>query len=468
MLFYFLVLNLCSGMITIMLNIKHIFFALLLLATLGFAACRFVTPSPLGEKAEREKAVQAGAPFAQPVEKRALPDLATSASLPAVLEYAFNANGTIEAAYREWRGALERVPQAGALSDPKISFDFLFSNQNIKSFSQTFYKTINGMLEQDFENYGKREAKAQQALLDAQAAGERFRGEKYKLQKRVAQAYAALALNNALLDINAKNLNLLRRMDETASHRYHAMEQNSLVDLRKLEGEILKAESDRRALKISSATLSADLNAALNRTATAAWGAVALPEIVRPADTEAALFERAVQHNPELAALKKEIESRGAAQTLAELQKRPDYNVGIGVEEGYPKLSAGMTLPIYREKIRAGIAEALAMRQASEAKFRAAHFDVQGRVVIALSGLRDSERVIADYRERILPKTREMIDAQMSAYASGGGDLIDILDAQRLLLDFQTLIARAESDRLRYLADLEEALGEDLFDFHTP
>ena len=433
----------------------------------AFAACHWVIV-PKGEPAERTRAEQALGAFAVPVHKRPLPDLATSASLPAVLDYAFNANGDLEAAYREWRAAIERVPQAGALPNTRLDFSFMFSPENMKSFSSAL-GGIRLMLTQEFPGRGKRKTLAQLALDEAEAAGERFRATKYRLQKQVVQAYADVALNEALWRLTSETIRLLRSAHEVALHRFHGMDEQrpagDLADLRKIEVEIQTVESEQRSRELMRNKLNAALNGALNRPPDSPLGNVELPPIKRPTESDANLFAKAVESNPELAALRKQIEARGAAQVLAELEKRPDYSIGGGIEQLAPVVSLGMSLPLNRARIRAGIAEALAMRQASEARLRAASSDVQARVVMALAGVRDAERVLTDYRERIVPQARELLQTQITTYGSGGGDILDILDTERLLVDFHKLILGAEADRLRLLAELEEVLGEDLFHF---
>ena len=114
-------------------------------------------------------AAAANATFDQPLEKRPLPDLGTAAGLPQVLDYAFLSNGELEAAYREWRAALARVPQAGALNDPRLEFGFLFSPGAFDTF-RSIIDNVSLMLTREFSASGKRDAKAEQALAQARAA----------------------------------------------------------------------------------------------------------------------------------------------------------------------------------------------------------------------------------------------------------------------------------------------------------
>ena len=422
------------------------------------ACSRIITPQ--GEPAERTKAAKAESVFNLPLTQRPLPDLSNNASLPQVLEYAFYASGEIEMAYREWRAAIERVPQAGALPDPSLEFGTKFDASNLKSFS------VELGAKQEFPAPGKRRTRAEQALAEARATGERFRKAKFELQRKVVKAYAGLARNEKMIALTSETLRLFRETNNVAGHRFHLGASEALAELRKIEIEIQTAESEQRALLLERQGMVAELNGLLSRKPDAPLGNLALPDIKMPPDSPEQLLSRAASSNPELAAIRHEIEARGAAQTLAELEKRPDYM--IEGKAGYPlmpELGLGLTLPINREHIRAGIAEALAMRQSAEARYRATESDTLARLVQSLVAIRDTERITTDYTTRILPKTKELLDAQLASYGSGGGELLDILDTERMLIDFKKLLLQAESDRLRFVAELEEIIGEDLFQF---
>ncbi len=415
-----------------------------------------------GEAQERERAAQAALPYKISPADRVLPDLERDADLGRVLETAFNSNGEIEAAYREWRAALERVPQAGALADPRLDFSVLFGPDSLKSFGDF----LRVMASQEIPAKGKRAAQARKALKEAQAAGERFRAAKFKLQNRIVQAYARAALNESYLDLSTESLQLLHTSFEVMTLHFHTITGEAKVELNKIEVEIEKLDSDRRAFLISRESLRAELNGLLNREPNEPLGVIRMPSIRAPETEEAKLLARAVENNPELAALRKEIEARGAEQTLAELAKKPDFMFGGGMDDPLmPILSAGITLPINKQRIRSGIEEALAMRQAAEARLRNASRDAQSRLIMALLGIRDAERVLDDYNRRVIPKVRETLDLQLRYYGSGGGSFMELIDTQRLMLDFQKMVRQAEADRLRNLSDLEEILGEDLFDF---
>ena len=361
---------------------------------------------------------------------------------------------------------LSASSRPGALPDPRIEFKALFNPLN-SSFFDTVLDSVSVGFSQEIPRKAKRKARAEQSLALAQAEGSRFRQAKYSLQTKVTRVYAGLALNARLTELNAETLRLFRETYDITLRRYNTMAEGNLADLRKIEAEIQKTESETRALGIERDRLTGEMNGLLNRPAGSAYGKAELRRFRASTDSEAEMFARAVRNNPELAAQRKEIAARGAAQVLAELEKKPDFEVNG--ELGYalsgsvtPTLGFSTTLPINRARIRAGIAEALAMRQASEAKYRAAESDALARLVMALNAIRDTRRILDDYQNHIIPTTKEALDTQLSTYGSGGGDFLDILDTERLLIDYRKLVLQAEADRLRFYAEVQDVLGEDL------
>jgi len=440
----------------------------LLGALLIAAGCsRIVVPN--GEKSERLKSSALEEPYSIPINKRALPDLETTSTLQTVLVYAFNSNGEIEAAYREWRAAIEKIPQAGALADPRIDFSILFNPANFQSFATYLSEIMNSfrvMASQEIPGKGKRLARAEVALAEAQAAGERFRAAKYKIQNKVTQAYARLALNEALASQATKNLQLLRDAQDIMFLHLHDISAGAGGEVTKSQLEIEKAESDLKSIYIMHDSLVAELNGSLGRSPANAFASIELPEIELPKKSDADLFLLAIQNNPDLASLRKEVEAKGAQQALAELERKPDFMISGGLDDPItPIFTASMTLPINHQRLRAMIAEALAMRQAAEARLRSEASNAEARVAMALAGMRDSQRILDDYKNRIVPRTKELLDLQQRYYGSGTGTFMDVLDTQRLLIDYKKLTLQAEADRLRYYSELEEIIGQDLFNF---
>lgn len=442
-------------------------FAILAVISLTLA-CQRNLDSP-GEAGERAKLAEAARPYAIPSAERALPDLERDASLARALEAAFKSNGELEAAYYDWRASLERVPQAGALRDPQIEFGYLFNPANFSSFGGILagaLESVRVMASQELGIRGERKQQMAMALAEAQGAGERFHGLKLALQTRVIGGYAELLLTGDLTGNSSEVLRLLEDSRQIALDHYYSVQMETTADIQKAELEIGRTESELRMLRIAARARAAELNGLLGRAPEAGFGGLQWPTLENPTGGSARLFERAAAGNPELGGLRREIEARGAAQTLAQLQRRPAFMIGGGMDDPLmPVLSLSLSLPINRERIRAGIEEALASRQAAEARLRQAGTDVQARLIVALTRLEDAERILSDVEKVLIPKAEEVLRSQQVQYGSGGGSFIEILDTERTLIELERLCLAARADRLKALAEIDELAGGGVFEF---
>jgi outer membrane protein TolC len=67
---------------------------------------------------------------------------------------------------------------------------------------------------------------------------------------------------------------------------------------------------------------------------------------------------------------------------------------------------------------------------------------------------RESSRNLGLLTERLLPKARQSLDVAQSGYVSGRVDFLNLLDAERTLLEFQLSEVEARVQRELALAEL--------------
>jgi outer membrane protein TolC len=66
------------------------------------------------------------------------------------------------------------------------------------------------------------------------------------------------------------------------------------------------------------------------------------------------------------------------------------------------------------------------------------------------------------YRNTLIPKGRELLQASEAAYRQGAIDFLSLVDAQRMLLDYHLSLQRAIADNRQKLAELEMLAGTEL------
>ena len=121
-----------------------------------------------------------------------------------------------------------------------------------------------------------------------------------------------------------------------------------------------------------------------------------------------------------------------------------------------------LSLPIWRRKVNAGFRGSLESRTAAEEQKRALLTrirrdvdDLVGRIPLIRSQLRLLEDVL-------ILQAEESLRSAESAYAVGSVGALDLLDAERVVLEARTAAERTRADHAIALARLEGAIGAPL------
>ena len=99
---------------------------------------------------------------------------------------------------------------------------------------------------------------------------------------------------------------------------------------------------------------------------------------------------------------------------------------------------------------------------------RQSRSDRAAAFVAALVGLRNAERQTRVFEETILLRAEQTLSSSRQAYSTGTGTFIELVDAQRTLLDVRLLIIEARAEREKRLAELEELAGVDIETLAAP
>lgn len=233
---------------------------------------------------------------------------------------------------------------------------------------------------------------------------------------------------------------------------------------------------------LETARLHADIASIDQRIATAEAAMRALMDLPREAPLGAPTLAASMPVIPELATLEARIAKSRAAVVAAESSRDaaaaevrlaraerwlPDISIGAEYwanpmeRDGYAAMLM-FTVPWFsgmrRDQERAAsadLAAAIAARRAVVNGATAELRDAHARAIAAA-------KVDAIYRDDIIPKAENARAATLTAYLGGGGALLELLDADRSLLDARLAADRARADAVAAHADLEVALGEPL------
>lgn len=442
---------------------------ILILAGLMLAGAAGCSLAPPATKDERARVEQAGKSYEPPFEQRVLPELPGEPDWMDVLQRAFLANGDLEAAYFEWRAAVERVVPASVWpnSDIQIGFSYAFGKGaakgwNAATLSAGFDPAVTPSFPIVIEQTGK------VALDAARAASKRFEAAKFNLQQKVLTAWLDYALTAEKVRIQSENLALLKSLNQIAARRVQAG--GPQQDLLKVQTEYEMARNELANLQSELAGMRSMLNGMLARAAAAALAAprqLPKPRTIPAGDAQ--LIAVAVRNNPELAALAHEVEGRNDSLELARLAYLPQISPQFTIEGAMQQTAGAMiVLPTRLIKIRGAIDEAQSNLRQTQAMLRQGRSDRAAQFVATLIALRNNERQAELLDNGILPLAKQTWLASTQAYVTGGATFADLIDTQRTLLQVRLTTAEAHIAREKRLAELETLAGVDVETLAAP
>lgn len=392
-------------------------------------------------------------------------------SLGDYLRYASLNNANLKAMFEQWKAALEQVPQAEALPDPKFTYGYYIQEVETRVGPQKHRFGIMQM----FPWFGKIEARTDAAASAAKAAKQRYEATKLKLFFEVKDAYYEYAYLAAAVDIAKENLELIKHFEEVARTKYSAATAGQ-PDVIRAQVELAKIEDHLKTLEELREPISARLNAALNRQS---FEMLPWPQKEKFQQVEVRrnqLIESLRARNPELSALNFETEAARHRIELAKKNFWPDIGVGVdwivtdeaamsGMKDSGKDpviLMFTMNLPIWRDSYKAAELQAKAETAKATQKKIDAENTLIAHAVRALYDFEDSGRKIKLYGNILVPKAQELLGASETAYQGGTVDFLSLIDAQRTLLEYQLWYERAVTNNRQKLAELEMLAGTQL------
>jgi cobalt-zinc-cadmium efflux system outer membrane protein len=113
-----------------------------------------------------------------------------------------------------------------------------------------------------------------------------------------------------------------------------------------------------------------------------------------------------------------------------------------------------MTLPIWRDKLAAELAQAQANELAAKSRLKAAQIDLAVSFAEKSFAYRETSRNLALIEDKLLPQAHQSLETVQAGYRADTMDFSSLTDAERTLLDLQFEAADVRTAREIALADL--------------
>lgn len=402
--------------------------------------------SEINARTNLKKATQTYRPGNQ---KPVLPVLDTNATLQSYLTYAMLNQPRVEAAYYDWAASIERATVARSLPDPQLTFQM--DIQNVVT------SVMPGLMA-SFPWLGKLRMGADVASIESQSKYQNFQAAVLESAFAVKRAYYQLYFLAEKIRVNHETLALLADLEKLARDQ-NEVGKVTLQDVLRAQIEESRLENEIANLEDSQHTLQAQFKAALGLKA--GDPAPPLPQRFEsiPLDLNSdKLFETALANNARLKAVESEVRAAQASIILARKARLPDFSLGLMADAKmdptlYRPLGT-VTIPLWRDKIAAQIAEAQANKRSAEARLS------DGQIALAVDFAektylyREATRNLELLNSQLLPLARRSLEAARTGYLSGQIDFFNLTDSERTLIGFELERVEAAAQREITLAEL--------------
>jgi len=419
----------------------------LLLAAGVLAGCKG-TASQDEKEARRQVRAVAGS-YRPQGRKPELPMLTTNSSLGDFLTYGLLNQPQVEAAYFDWLASVERITVERSLPDPQVTFQM--------DIQQVVTSLMPGLM-MSFPGAGKLRAAGAVAAADSQAKYFAFASASLESAYNVKRAYYQLYFLAEKIRVNGETLRLLTDLEKLARAQ-NEVGKVTLQDVLRAQIEQDRLKAEIANLEDSRTPLVAQFKAALGMRAEEPPPPVPQRFESTPLDlTSEKLFATALARNTRLKGLAADVRAAEAAIALAYKARMPDATVGVMADlKTTPTLYrpwGTVSLPLWRDKLAALVAQAQANKRAGEARLTAEQIALAVAFAEKSFLYRQASRNLELLQNQLLPKQRQSLEVARSGYLAGQIDFFNLTDAEQTLLRFSLDEVEARTQRELTLAEL--------------
>lgn len=413
-------------------------------------------------------------------------------ALASLIRIALDQNPDLQSAIETAHGLASRIPQVTALPDPILS-------------TKTFPEPVRTAEGDNFFILGirqklpvpeKLDRRGRIALEEVRMAIEAVEQTKLRVIADVKRAYFQLFAIDQSISITEENKDLLRDLIEVTRGKF-IVNKRQQADVLRAQVELSNLESELVALRQRRTTVVSLLNALLNRAYETPIETPPEYDVRRVDLRLRELLARAFENNPELQRLHRQIARDEQGVQLARLEYWPDFTLGFEWMQMDPRgafrppinpqtgrrprvsqlsedgsdnwaITFGLNLPIWFERIEAGIREAEHKLSASRLQHTSVKNLVAFRVQDALARVESFRDIAQLFATSIIPQAEQAYQVSRAGYIAGTSDFQYVIDNWQKWLLFRIQYYQTLGELERSVADLEQVAGVSIIDARAP
>ena len=387
--------------------------------------------------------------------------LANAQSLDEYFKIAAENNPGLQAKYKSFEAAMERVAQVSSLPDPNLSFGYFISPVETRVGPQRARFSLTQM----FPWFGTLKAQEDVATLMAEAKYQEFLDVRNKLFYQVAAAYYPLFELKRLVEIENENISILTSYKEIASVKFQNGK-GAMVDVLRVDIMLKDAATNLSILEQKKKPLEIRFNKLLNRQE----DETIIVQDSLYVENLPVTYRRdsLLTSNPLLDELDLKIKASEAQELAATKQGMPKIGVGLdyvivgqrtdmsvpdnGQDVLMPMVT--MSLPIFRGKYKAAQKEAQLMHESYALQKEDAVNRLTSTYEMIWFEIQKQLDQIILFEEQIMT-SQQSLNLLFTAYGNSGKDFEEVLRMQQQILRYQKMKATALSDYNIAIAELD-------------
>ncbi|MFJ3073804.1 TolC family protein [Pseudomonas sp. NPDC087029] len=376
-------------------------------------------------------------------------------SLPDALAAAFANNPELAAAGRE-RGIAEgERRQAGLIPNPELAWEVEDTRRDTSTTTVT--------LSQALELGGKRGARIAVASSGQAIAELDLQRQRNGLRADVVQAFHAALRAQTAVDLAQQSQALTERGLKVAQGRVSAG-QASPVEATRAQVQLAQAHAELRRAE-SQRTVAFQALARLTGSPQASFGHVQAAELSPGAAPSAEALLAQLEQTAEWRLAAAQIERGDASLGSEKAQRIPNLTVSLGSQysredrERVNVVGLSMPLPLFDRNQGNVLAAARRADQARDLR-NALELRLRSETRSAVSQWRTALQDVEAYDRTILPSAQQAVDTATRGFEMGKFAFLDVLDAQRTLIDARALYLDALAAATDARAQVERIYGD--------
>ncbi len=382
------------------------------------------------------------------------------------LQIAAENNSGLKARFNEYLAALEIAPQVKALPDPQLAFGYFIQPVETRVGPQQFKISASQM----FPWFGTLKARENSAIQMAKAKYEAFEEAKSMLFNDVRGTYYNLYFTGKAIAVTEENLTLLSSFQRMALIKVEAG-MVSVVDEYRIEMEAGDLENQLALLRDKYRTLEVMFNNLLNSDTTYM---IKIPQQLwddEPGLAKEDIKDSIMVRNHQLLSLDLQAESLRYKQEIARLAGKPDFKLGFDytiVGKGNNNMAGtdaimlptvGITLPLYRNKYKSMLNEAVYMETAKQEEKINKQNVLETVFEQTWKDFSDAKRraVLNENQAGLARKSLKLLETE---YITNSKNFEELLRMERKLLIYELELEKARADKQAAISFISYLMGK--------